>query len=279
MRLPWLLLCLCLLGAGVSAAPGDTRGGTLHYRVSYQGILSAGSRVNIADVTLRTREPAPDAGYHEAALTVSSAPYAYVERFYPIRYRFRSWYWSDRSGVLASEYYEYGRPDDIDHKLIYLDDRSRPFVTHTLGRADSPELSDLAEGRYHAASARGERHAFDRLGLLQAVRGMPLGIGQVHEFRVSNGSEMLRYRVKVEKRVRVRAAGRAWDSLKLRFEGLRTDRHGNERHAHRPVYIWVSDDARHIPLLAESRHALGRFRVSLTSTGVKSTRVALRSTE
>ena len=270
----WLVgLCWALSAAAGAGTEAD--GGALRYQVSYQGILSAGSRVAIAEVRLRAGVPGGEAPYREAELTASSAPFGYVERIYPIRYRFRSWYWPDHSGVLVSEYYEYGHPDDIDHKLIYLDSREQPFVARRLAGPDTPELRDLAAGRYQAACARGERHAYDRLGLLQAVRALPLRPGQEHEFRVSNGSEMLRYRIKVEKRVPLRAAGRDWQALKLRFDGLRSDAHGNSKHAHRPVFIWVSDDAAHIPLLAESRHALGRFRVSLQALPADTTRVAL----
>ena len=250
-----MFVCLPLL-----AAPASEE---LHYRVSYRGLFSAGAEVSIANVVLRTRRPSAHAAYLESELTASSEAYSHVESIYPIRYRFRSWYWRDRSGVLASEYFEYGRPDDIEHKLIYLDTRDKPFVTRNLRRKGPLDLPSLRNGSYQSAVASGERHAFDRLGLLQHLRGQALRPGQVLESKVSNGSKMLRYRVKVEKATRIRLAGRDHAALKLRFDGLGVDERGREKHAHRPVYIWVSKDERHIPLLAVSKHVLGTFRIEL----------------
>ncbi len=248
----------------------------LRYRVSYQGLFSAGAKVPIADLRLRTRQPSTASPYLETELFASSARYGAVEAFYPIRYRFRSWYWRDRSGVLAAEYHEFGRPDDLEHKLIYLDDPQRPFITRNLLREGGQDLPRLRAGDYAARVAMGERRAFDRLGLLQAVRGRVLRPGDVFEARVANGSRMMNYRVKVEKATSLFVAGGERAALKLRFDGLRYDERGRKEAAHRPVYVWVSADARHIPLLAEARAAVGRFRIELQAMPVRSA-LALRS--
>jgi hypothetical protein len=269
----WLAALLLLSGSlALAEAPLEE----LRYRVTYQGLFSAGARVPVADVKLCTRLPSPGASYLESELFASSARYGAVEAFYPIRYRFRSWYWRDRSGVLAAEYHEFGRPDDLEHKLIYLDDPEQPFITRNLLHEGELDLPRLRAGTYAAQVAAGERHAFDRLGLLQAVRSHVLRPGEVFEARVSNGSRMLNYRVKVEKATRVHVAGSEWDALKLRFDGIEYDRRGREKAAHRPVYIWVSADARHIPLRAEARAAVGRFRVELQRSPPRS-ELALRS--
>jgi len=246
----------------------------LKYRASYRGIFSAGSEMAIADVVLRNRVPSLQSAYAETGMTASSANYGYVEALYPIRYRFRSWYRRDEPGVLASEYLESGRPDDIEHKLVFLDRAEAPFVTRNI-QADSHQLSRLERGKYRPRTPTGENRAFDRLGLLQHLRGQDLKPGKVVEAQVTNGSEMLFYRVKVEKAEQLTLAGTDWNALKVRLDGLETDRHGRERHAHRPVFIWFSDDSRHLPLLAESRHQLGRFRVELVSAPAP-TQVAVR---
>ena len=263
-----------LLGLPTSAASAAEE---LHYRVSYRGIFSVGAEVSIADVVLRTRTPAAQSPYAESELVASSEAYAHVESIYPIRYRFRSWCWRDRSAVLASEYFEYGDPRDTEHKLIYLDRPGKPFVSRPVSREAPLDIPVLRSGAYEPVAAKGERRAFDRLGLLQRIRGSDLHPGAVVESVVSNGSRMLRYRAKVEKAMPLRVAGREWSALKLRFDGLETDAHGNQKHSHRPVYIWVSADPSHIPLLAESRHALGRFRVELVPSRPSATELALRA--
>ncbi len=242
----------------------------LHYRVSYQGVFSAGAKVPIADLVLRTDRPAPNAPYLESELLVSSAPYATVETFYPIRYRIRSWYWPDRSAVLASEYHEFGRPDDIEHKLIYLDRTDRPFLSRNLLDQDQGVLQALLAGSYRAKAQRGQRHAYDRLGLLQAIRARDLTPGNEFTRIVSNGSKMLRYRVKVEKAQPLAVGGRSWPALKLRIDGLERDERGREQPAHRPVYLWVGADRRHVPLLAVARGAAGKFRIErVTDPGLQ----------
>lgn len=257
----WLLLILLFVPGRVwPALPIDEE---LHYRASYRGVFSAGAEVPIADVVMRSRLPSPRSAYAQTELLATSEAYPYVEALYPVRYRFRSWYWHDLSAVLASEYYEFGRPKDIDHKLIYLDRRDQPILARNLQHTGTTELALLQRGDYQPRVAAGERHAFDRLGLLQRIRMQKLEPGRRYDFIVTNGSKMLRYQVTVESAEQVSAAGREWPALKLRFDGLEQDRHGNEQHTHRPVFIWVSQEPRHTPLLAVSRSTLGRFRVEL----------------
>lgn len=260
------LLCLSVAFAPLAAEE-------LRYRASYQGVFSAGTQMSIADVVLSSRRGEVDAPYAETELSVSSGPYAHVEALYPIRYRFRSWHWPDVSGVLVSEYHEYGRRDDVEHKLIYLDRPEQDFVAHKVTAELAPELLSLRHGTYRPALEPGERKLFDRLGLLQHLRAQELSPGKSFELQVSNGSELLSYRVRVEAETTVEAAGREWPALKIRFDAFERDERGTERHAHRPVFVWLSRDGGHIPLRAESKHALGRFRIELTS-GPAEARVA-----
>ncbi len=230
----------------------------------YQGLFSVGARVAIADVSLNTRTPGGDTGYRETEMGITSEAYGPVEAFYPIRYRFRSWYLEDGSTCLASEYYERNNRSGGKHRLVYLDDPEQPFVTHELSSEDQLDLPALREGRYPTLQMLPSQVGrFDRLGLLQRVRGHQLSPGDVLEAQVSNGQVMLTYRVTVEAGEPVEAAGRSWNALKLRFDGFKPDSRGKPRAAHRPVFIWLSDDERHIPLLAVSRHALGRFSIEL----------------
>lgn len=261
----WLAGLLCFGSALAAELPEE-----LHYRVSYQGVFSAGAKVPIADLVLRTDRSAPDAPYLESELLVSSAPYAAVETFYPIRYRIRSWYWPDRSAVLASEYHEFGRPDDIEHKLIYLDRTDRPFLSRNLLKEDREALQALLGGSYRAKAQRGQRHAYDRLGLLQAIRAGDLRPGSRFTRIVSNGSKMLRYRVKVEKAQPLALGGQSWPALKLRIDGLEQDERGREKPAHRPVYLWLSADSRRVPLQAVARGAAGKFYIErVTDAGLQ----------
>ena len=75
----------------------------------------------------------------------------------------------------------------------------------------------------------------------------------------------MRYRVRVEKAATLRLHGAAIPSWKLRLDASEVDDDGLEVAAHSPVYVWLSRDARHIPLRVDVRHAVGLFRVQLST--------------
>lgn len=252
-----------LLHASLWLLAGLAQAGHSQYQVLYQGIFSLGGEMKIADVTLSDRRPS--AAYRESELQVSSQAYGHVEALYPIRYRFRSWYRDDPAAGLVSEVYEKNGGKDEKHRLVYLDDPKESFVTRNLKKEGELDLPALLEGSYRPGNTHAQRPRFDRLGLLAHVRSQSLAPGQRLSVQVSNGKKMMEYRVRVEGREQLEVAGQTWQALKLQFDGLRLDERGQERRSHRPVYIWVSDDSRHLPLRAVSRHALGRFTLKLRS--------------
>ena len=264
----WLVAFALLLALPVGAE-------SLQYQVLYKGLFSAGRELPIADVTLTTRKPAADASYRESQLVATSQGYDYVEAFYPIRYRLRSWYQEDASNGLAFENYRQKRHSKIKHRLIYLDNPHKPFVTHNLVTEGDLDLPALLNGSYRRVSTGNGAVRFDRLGLLEHVRARELLPGQVLKVPVSNGKEMMEYRVSVEARETVKVLGRSWPALKLRFDGLESDERGREKHAHRPIFIWLSDDDKRLPLRAVNRHALGRFSIELQKVADEGVRLAL----
>lgn len=255
MRVFYWVFCWFLI-AGAHA-------GELRYQVSYQGIFSAGAKIPIADLTLSARKPSSEAAYTESELSVTSAAYEFVEAFYPIRYRFRSWYTDDRSTGLVYEYFEDSQNSGKRHRLVYLDDPEQPFVARDLLTEGELDLPALLDGSYRVVYSDGRQARFDRLGLLEHVRARQLQPGEQLFAQVTNGKKMLEYQVQVEKRHEIKVAGQQRAALKLRFDAVTRDKRGREKHAHRPVFIWLSDDPRRIPLRAISRHALGKFRIEL----------------
>jgi hypothetical protein len=258
------LLCVALGAPGAIWAVTEK----LQYQVSYQGLFSGGARMPVADVSLVSREPGRDAGYLESELRVTSEEYGPVEAFYPIRYRFRTWYLPDASTGVASEYFERNNHADAKHRLVYLDDPREDFVTRDLAAEGELDLPALLAGTYDPGAATSGLARFDRLGLLQRVRSLELRPGMQTDELVSNGKKMFRYRVTVEKQEILQAAGRNWKALKLRFDAFKQNKHGKERPAHRAVHVWLSDDARRLPLLAEGKGAAGRFYIELKAPPV-----------
>lgn len=246
----WLALCaVAVAGAGER----------LDYKVTYHGLLTLGQEMQIADVLLQTA--LTDDGLRETRLEATSAAYSTVESVYPIRYRVRTWTSTDQGELVAFETYENARK--LKHRLYLRDDSELGVrlldVAAGQGRA---EMAQLDAGR-NPVAAPDEKLLFDRLGLLQRIRGLELRERQVFRLPVTNGREPFAYRVTVEGAESVTLGGVAVPAWKLRFEGQEMPAGKAAKPAHRPVYIWVSRTPEHIPLRADSRHAVGVFRIEL----------------
>jgi hypothetical protein len=247
--------------ATVGAAPASVVE-RLQYLAFYQGVLSAGQALPIADVELRTSRRAAGAPIRETQLAASSENYAMVESLYPMRYRFRSWATGD--GLLAFESYRKTRR--LRHRLYVRSAGGDAFERFDLHDGQGRrQLGALESGSYDPVPpGPGTGDALiDRLGMLQRIRDRKLAVGDVVELPVTGGNKAFRYRVTVEAAQTVEAAGRAVPALRLRFEGFRVDQADGEQRAHRPVHIWVHAGDGHVPLLAEARHPIGVFRVEL----------------
>lgn len=241
----------------------------LNYQLSYQGMLSLGKRLPIADLQWHYRvldDENENAGrIDETQLQLSSHAYAHVEKLYPLRYRFRSWRAAGSTRVLASEYFEQNNHNPPKHQLIHLDHPSLPFETHELSPQGLRSLPALEAGTYgYAEEVVTEAVAgFDRLGMLQGLRTEVLSLGQTTRYAVTNGRGMLEYRVTPQKQQSITVSGVQYPAWKIRFDAITVDKKGRERHAHRPLYVWLSDDDQRIPLRAEGRHKLGVFILEL----------------
>lgn len=236
----------------------------LQFTAVYQGVFSFGQELPIADVELRTTRSAEGVVVEETLLAASSENYELVESLYPMRYRFRSWS-TGEGGLLGFESYQ--RTRRLRHRLFVRGPDGRAFEGYELHAGRGGEkLAELESGRL-GALVRPRDELVDRLGLLPRLRNRTLAVGDRFEVPVTGGSKAFRYRVSVEAAEPVRVGPREVAALKLRFDGVRTDRPEGERVAHLPVYLWVDARDGHLPLRAEGRHPIGLFRVDLTGFG------------
>lgn len=254
-RLEWICVLLALAFAGAANAAATQ----YEYLVTYRGVFSLGKDMPIADLALHTPKQAAGTDVRETRLEVSSQAYSLVESLYPIRFLFRSWAETDSGYLVGFESFERARGQK--HRL-YLRDASDDGVQRfdLDAGAGKNELAELNAGTRPAAAVDTQQ-LFDRLGMLQLIRGKTLRDKETYRVPVTNGRERLSYRVKVEGRQAVRLAGAAFPAWKVRFDGLELAADGSEQPAHRPVFIWFSDDAEHIPLRVDARHAVGTFRI------------------
>lgn len=251
-----LLFVVGSLSSSVTAA--------LRYNVTYRGVLSALQTLDIADATL-TDKVISNAGLRRSELQVSSAGHGIVESLYPFRYRVRSLYRENGVGAVAFELFKQTRR--IKQEVFYVDSASRKLTAY--GKmGDGPELPEsiatqLGVGKQHRQSGDGmhvaEEQLFDRLSLLHYLGSLPLAVGSDYTLAVTNGDETFEYRVRVSSKERLAAAGRVWDTWRLRLDA--TDDQGEP--AHKPVDLWLADEPGRMLIRAEAKHPIGRFSISL----------------
>lgn len=257
-----VLIALVAATLALASAATAAEAERLTYRVEYKGIFSVGEQIPIADAVMSTRVPSSTGDYRETELSVTSEEYPFVEALYPVRYLFRTWYTERNPRCLALEKYQ--KTSKVKHQLIELARGREEPVSLDLTRTDSDLLGRLRAGSLPVSEPdESTVPAFDRLSMLAVLRDEPLHAGFDRNYRVTTGSKWLQYRVRVLTRENIAVGGRNWPAWKVRFDGVETDGRGREEHAHRAVYLWISADARRLPLRAVSRHPIGRFIVEL----------------
>ena len=263
----WLLMALLV------ASPASMHAETLHYQASYAGVFSAGERLPVAAVQLSSHSlQLPAAGkVTQLAMEVTSEPYSFVEKHFPFRVRYRSIYAPDKQHVLALEKYE--KTSRVKHEINWVDVEQRKLLRFRReGKAAGKQLFPVALQRWLKPGEQFEFHKYSRhsfeeglldwLSMLQAMREKQLVTGTEYAFSVTDGKRLYRYRVQVQKSHQIEAGGKKHKAWKLRFDAIEK---GKREPAHRPLYVWLADDARRTPLLFENRHPLGRFVVRLSA--------------
>lgn len=290
-----LLLPLNAAQAMDRASSGDE---SMRYLVSYRGIFSAMSWIDIADAVLRGgRLGDGDERLQELELRVSSEPHGFVESLYPFRYRARSLFRPDEQGSLVFESFKQTKKRK--HDLFWLD-RQKGRVVRFRPDGKNPQQASLPDDLSALVdpdrlmrceglgAALGTTPVFDRLSLLHRIRQLDLDQPE-HLVTATDGKRRLTYRITLEKTESVEAVDRVWPAWKL--EVVQVDAmddsdaesisdHPAEqvgRSAHRPVYVWLSRDADRLPLLFENSHAIGRFTIRLTEADYRSRDVAKMS--
>ncbi len=266
MRVLWVLslMLLCTLA----------RAELLHYEASYKGPFSAGKHLPIAAVQLDSEYKALPSGEKvlQTTMHVTSKPYDFVEEHFPFRVRYRSLYAPGRKHMLAVEKYE--KTSRIKHEISWVDVEQHQLLRFRhKGKSVGQRLFPVSLQNWLEPGERFEFHKYSRhgfrkglqdwLSMLQVVRTLSMETGRVYRFPVTDGKHLYHYTVKVQKQHSIEmmdgSRRKAW---KLRFDAVEE---GEPGPAHRPLYVWLADDAQRTPLLFENRHPLGRFLVRLST--------------
>jgi hypothetical protein len=99
----------------------------------------------------------------------------------------------------------------------------------------------------------------DRMGMLYLLRSRPLEPGQELQIPVSNGKDLIGYRVRVEARESIDRAGEAIAALRVMLQP-RFDKGGSRGYR---VHLWLSDDDLRLPLRFRSAKFGGAIELRL----------------
>jgi hypothetical protein len=282
-----LYLLACPAWSGNPAYPEEQ----LNYTISYRGVFSAMNWIEIADAVLQTEQqlaPVNGEQAYRSSFQVSTAGHQQMEQFYPLRYRFESYFSMDRQRTLLVDEQKLARKERREIVLVDWEQKTtsrykkRKAKGREAGAAESmgagqgtadlsPVLTELGaeQGEFRQANGADIRQLdviLDHLSMLHSVRGRELSPGQEIQLPVLDGDEILSYRVRVEKREVLQQKGQDWDTLKLRFDALAPGGEGDDS-SDPPIYIWLTADTRRIPVRFASDYALGRFAGELTAMG------------
>lgn len=271
-RLLAALACLALLYAGfVSASDKLPVVEKLEYEASYQGPLTANSKISIARISLQTRAvslPSIKDKLFETSMRVSSSASSFVEEQYPFRIRYLSLYRVNPVVLIAME--KYKLTDELKHEVVWMDHDNGRVARYKkrVGNSALPAvLGKWLDTQEHFSYYKPARHKtqdglVDRLAMLQSLRSLAMSPGVRYNFPVTDGKRLLHYRVDVLGLEQIQLAGKRVQAWKLVLNGFYTKK-GVTSPRHAPIHLWLSNDAARIPLRFAHQHPLGSFTVEL----------------
>ena len=231
-----------LLTAGVRAEPAAVVNETLNYSLRW-GMVYAGNACLSAT---------PDAqrdgqSVVQCSLTVQSS--AFVDRIYKVRDRMDSWLTPDLGHTL---FYSQNQMEGRHRSVL---DVSFDWVNSTAQRVKN------AEAKEPLAIPAG---TFDPLGALFVLRRGAITVGDDITLSITDGKRCVLGQAHVLRREKVRTAAGEFDCLVVEPD-LHDVKGVFEKSRDAKLHVWVTDDARHIPVKVASKVVIGYFTAELTS--------------
>ena len=267
-----------LLPVGVEASRpvgigGPTAGETLQYTVRYRGLLSVFLPVEIATATLSLQsaaETVDDEQLRRATLVVTTEPFPRMESLYSLRFSYDSWFDPGLKYTTVVDMRK--QTSDSRHELLWFN-RSQGVVHSYRKVPQTGSSAPVLPGFLRQVSRLQPEEKFreravlqltgsdvlDRLAMLYALRQRTLEAGEIVELAVSNGKDLLGYRVAVEAREPVVFDGNRIAALRLSFTPRFTSGGGRDY----LVRVWLSDDERRLPLRFHSSRFGGAIELNL----------------
>jgi Protein of unknown function (DUF3108) len=222
-------------------------GETLSYDVSWAGMLTAGT----ATVSVQRKRPSPGATVYE--IVAEGKPTAWLSRLYDVSYRAESLMdvytlLPQRSTVITDRG---GRRRQV--KVTHFD-RAARTARYEVQTGDPPRVESRRD-------AKVPPETLDGLSLIYFLRSRPLAASSTYEMPVSVNGQTYRVRARVDGREEVRTG--LGNVSALRITPTLTDEQG--RPEGRDLAVWLSDDARRLPLKLQGALPVGNFILTLAN--------------
>jgi hypothetical protein len=215
-------------------------GETLEYDVSWSSFLTAGS------ATLKVQEKKPAYGSRAYYIYGEGRPVSLIARLYPVYYKVDTLL--DVFTLLPQRGSIYSDENGQRRTQVALFDRRAGTVTY-----------GLRPGTVASTTVAVPPLTQDALSAIYALRAMPLLEGARIAMPVFDRGVLHAVRITVGAKERVKTAAgvfRAW-----RIAPVVTNTEG--RQGYSGLVIWISDDARRLPVRLEAELAVGRFVLAL----------------
>lgn len=270
-----LLLWLVSVPVLHAAASGNDE--QLSYVASYRGLLSAGLRVDIAAVglTLPSLAGVDQEQPGEAMLTFTTKGFRKVEMLLPMRFCYRSRLALTRFATQEVDWWSRIGSKISRGRLDFAAQRQRVIRRHVERKLTTQGASDYALERRLSASSWAndpdpdyseaafpfrQSPPMDQLTMVQWLRHQPLTPGMVLDPAVSDGHQLRGFHIEVKGEDTTPWDDRLVPSLRIRLQ----PRFGDATNKP-PTWLWLSRDARRLPLLFRSSRLFGSFEVRLVS--------------
>ena len=261
-----MLLALFLIIQAPADASQLRPGERLEYTFSYRGIFTGFISIKIAhaEFTIQpTVEIINGQKTYLGSMELSTEPFGMAETFYPIRYRYRSWFEPDQqTPLLVTEYLE---TDEVSEEFLWFDRENQQGYRYVKreapkeGGTTPPDfLLDKAGVRQSERSLMVNSHqksfngneVWDYLSMLHRLRFLELIPGQVIDLPLYNGKEIKRFRVETAKG-KLEEAGWNRSAYELSLTEVRMGKDTKDM----TIRIWVSDDDERLPLRFYAKRA------------------------
>lgn len=225
-----------------SAAVGACAGERLTYRIRW-GLISAGS------ATLSVETPAEHLGQPATRLVLTAATTPFLDKLYQVRDRIDAWVASEP--LRAIEYRQDQHEGHYRGDLQVIFDHGKHTATRTVKGETKPPITIPAG-------------TFDPLSALYALRRRSFAVGDTVEISVTDGKRCVLGKGKVLREEKVKTPAGTFDTFLVEPE-LHQVKGVFEKSPNAKIHIWLTKDARHMPVKVTSEVIIGHFTAELIS--------------